>query len=147
MRKKIALLAAAFVCCFSLLASAATFLDNNPNYVQVSHDDTTQSYLSIGSLRSVRYDPPYYIIRGTVVTYDYATNTVQGYDNNFFYNFKAQTVKTQTLSDISFDAYGNAVSSISLPNPEIKASDRLSANGNAANRAFKICYKMNFYQS
>lgn len=146
MYKKITLLATAFVCLFSFMASA-TFLENDPNYVEIGHDDTTQSYLSLGSIRSVRYDPPYYIIRGTVVTYDYATNTVQGYDNNFFYNFKAQTVKTQTLSDISYDAYGNAISSITLPNPEIKTSDRLSANGNAANRAFRVCYNMNFYQS
>ena len=125
MFKKIAALAVTFACVFSFMASA-TFLDDNPRFVQVGHDDTTESYIDMNTIQSVRYDPPYYIIRATVVTYDYANNTVQGYDNNFFYNFKAQTV--------------------SLPNPEVKITDRLSANGNAANRAFRACYDMNFFQ-
>ena len=64
----------------------------------------------MNTIQSVRYDPPYYIIRATVVTYDYANNTVQGYDNNFFYNFKAQTVKTQTLGDVGYDLQGPAQS-------------------------------------
>lgn len=97
MFKKIAALAVTFACVFSFMASA-TFLDDNPRFVQVGHDDTTESYIDMNTIQSVRYDPPYYIIRSTVVTYDYANNTVQGYDNNFFYNFKAQTVKTQTLA-------------------------------------------------
>ena len=67
-------------------------------------------------------------------------------DNNFFYNFKAQTVKTQTLGDVGYDLQGNVVSTLSLPNPEVKTTDRLSANGNAANRAFRACYDMNFFQ-
>lgn len=92
MFKKIAALAVTFACVFSFMASA-TFLDDNPRFVQVGHDDTTESYIDMNTIQSVRYDPPYYIIRATVVTYDYANNTVQGYDNNFFYNFKAQTVK------------------------------------------------------
>ena len=95
MLKKIATLAVTFACLFSFMASA-TFLDDNPRFVQVGHNDTTESYIDMNTIQSVRYDPPYYIIRATVVTYDYANNTVQGYDNNFFYNFKAQTVKTQT---------------------------------------------------
>ena len=66
--------------------------------------------------------------------------------NNFFYNFKAQTVKTQTLGDVGYDLQGNVVSTLSLPNPEVKTTDRLSANGNAANRAFRACYDMNFFQ-
>lgn len=145
MFKKIAGLALAFACCFSIMASA-TFLDSNTRFVQVGHDDTTESYLDLNTIQSVRYDPPYYIIRATVITYDYAHNTVQGYDNNFFYNFKAQTVKTQTLGDVGYDLQGNVVSTLALPNPEVKTTDRLSANGNAANRAFRACYDMNFFQ-
>ena len=119
MFKKIAALAVTFACVFSFMASA-TFLDDNPRFVQVGHDDTTESYIDMNTIQSVRYDPPYYIIRATVVTYDYANNTVQGYDNNFFYNFKAQTVKTQTLGDVGYDLQGNVVSTLSLPNPEVR---------------------------
>ena len=115
-------------------------------FVQVGHNDTTESYIDMNTIQSVRYDPPYYIIRATVVTYDYANNTVQGYDNNFFYNFKAQTVKTQTLGDVSYDLQGNVLSTSALPNPEVKTTDRLSVNGHAANRAFRTCYDMNFFQ-
>lgn len=121
MFKKIAALAVTFACVFSFMASA-TFLDDNPRFVQVGHDDTTESYIDMNTIQSVRYDPPYYIIRATVVTYDYANNTVQGYDNNFFYNFKAQTVKTQTLGDVGYDLQGNVVSTLSLPNPEVKTT-------------------------
>lgn len=145
MSKKIATLAVTFACLFSFMASA-TFLDDNPRFVQVGHNDTTESYIDMNTIQSVRYDPPYYIIRATVVTYDYANNTVQGYDNNFFYNFKAQTVKTQTLGDVSYDLQGNVLSTSALPNPEVKTTDRLSVNGHAANRAFRTCYDMNFFQ-
>lgn len=146
MLKKIAGLAVAFLCLFTLLVSANNFLDNNPRFVQVGHDDTTESYLDMNTIQSVRYDPPYYIIRATVVTYDYANNTLQGYDNNFFYNFKSQSVKTQTLGDVGYDLQGNILSTLALSNPEVKTTDRLSANGNAANRAFRACYNMNFFQ-
>ena len=83
MFKKIAALAVTFACVFSFMASA-TFLDDNPRFVQVGHDDTTESYIDMNTIQSVRYDPPYYIIRATVVTYDYANNTVQGYDHLFY---------------------------------------------------------------
>ena len=42
MFKKIAALAVTFACVFSFMASA-TFLDDNPRFVQVGHDDTTES--------------------------------------------------------------------------------------------------------
>ena len=43
--------------------ASATFLDDNPRFVQVGHDDTTESYIDMNTIQSVRYDPPYYIIR------------------------------------------------------------------------------------
>lgn len=146
MFKKTASLAVSFFFLLTLFASANNFLNNNPRFVQVGHDDTTESYIDMNTIQSVRYDPPYYIIRATVVTYDYANNTLQGYDNNFFYNFKSQSVKTQTLGDVGYDPAGNILSTLALANPEVKTTDRLSANGNAANRAFRACYNMNFFQ-
>ena len=83
--------------------AAAMFFDDNPRYIQVGHDDTTESYVDMNSIQSIRYDPPYYIIKATVVTYDYTTNVASGYENKFFYNFKAQTVKAQTLSTLLYD--------------------------------------------
>ena len=83
MFKKTASLAVSFFFLLTLFASATNFLDNNPRFVQVGHDDTTESYIDMNTIQSVRYDPPYYIIRATVVTYDYANNTLQGYDTIF----------------------------------------------------------------
>lgn len=43
--------------------AAAMFFDDNPRYIQVGHDDTTESYVDMNSIQSIRYDPPYYIIK------------------------------------------------------------------------------------
>jgi hypothetical protein len=128
-------------------AVSAMFFDDNPRYIQVGHDDTTESYVDMDSIQSIRYDPPYYIIRGTVITYDYTTNIATGFENNFFYNFKAQTVKAQTLSDFLYDDKGKPSSQVVLSNPEVNLCDRYSVNGKAADNAFFACYRMTFYHT
>ena len=127
--------------------SLAMFFDDNPRYIQVGHDDTTESYVDMNSIQSIRYDPPYYIIKATVVTYDYTTNVASGYENKFFYNFKAQTVKTQTLSTLLYNDKGIPTRQIMLPNPAVNACDRYSVNGKAADNAFFTCYSMTFYHT
>jgi len=94
MYKKILALLVTFLAIGSMLVSAM-FFDDNPRYIQVGHSDTTISYMDMNSIQSIRYDPPFYMIRATVITYDYTRNTATGFENNFFYNFNAQTVKAQ----------------------------------------------------
>lgn len=146
MLKKITALLAAFCLTGTFLASAM-FFDDNPRYIQVGHDDTTESYIDMSSIQPLRYDPPYYIIKATVVTYDYTTNIASGYENKFFYNFKAQTVKAQTISTMLYDANGLPTNQIMLPSPAINACDRYSVNGKAADNAFFTCYNMTFYHT
>lgn len=146
MLKKITALLAVFLMAGTALA-AAMFFDDNPRYIQVGHDDTTESYVDMNSIQSIRYDPPYYIIKATVVTYDYTTNVASGYENKFFYNFKAQTVKAQTLSTLLYDDKGLPTKQIILPDPAVNACDRYSVNGKAADNAFFTCYSMTFYHT
>ena len=131
MLKKITALLAVFLMAGTALA-AAMFFDDNPRYIQVGHDDTTESYVDMNSIQSIRYDPPYYIIKATVVTYD---------------NFKAQTVKAQTLSTLLYDDKGLPTKQIILPDPAVNACDRYSVNGKAADNAFFTCYSMTFYHT
>ena len=147
MFKKIAsalMVAAAFGC---TLASAM-FFDDNPRYIQVGHDEMTESYIDMNSINSIRYDPPSYVIQATVLTYDYSTNTATGYQNNFFYNFNAQTVRTQTLSTMTYDTLKGTPSAQTInPDPEVATTDRYSVNGKAADNAFFNCYNMTFYHT
>lgn len=126
---------------------SAIFFDDDPRYIQVGHNDTTESFIDMNSIQSIRYDPPYYMIRATVITYDYATNTATGYENNFFYNFKSQTVKAQTLSNLQYDEKGVPLTQTVFPNPEVSLCDRYSVNGKAADNAFFNCYSMTFYHT
>ncbi len=146
MIKKIATALMVFAAWGCTLASAM-FFDDNPRYIQVGHNETTESYLDTSSISSIRYDPPYYIIRCTGVTYDFSRNLAIGYENNFFYNFTAQTVKTQTLSTTMYDGKGNPSSQSINPAPEVADTDRYSVNGKAADKAFFNCYSMTFYHS
>ena len=146
MLRKITTLLAMLTFLGSMLASAM-FFDDNPRYIQVGHDDTTESYIDTNSLQNIRYDPPYYMIRATVITYDYTTNTATGYENNFFYNFKGQTIKAQTIATCMYDDQGNASSWTPIANPEVNLCDRYSVNGKAADNAFFNCYSMTFYHT
>lgn len=99
------------------------------------------------SISPIRYDPPYYVIRATVLTFDFSTNTATGYEDNFFYDFNSQVVKTQTLSTTTYDDKGTPRAQVVNPDPEVVSSERYSVNGNAADKAFFNCYNMTFYHS
>lgn len=146
MLKKITLLCLTFLMLTCSLAFAR-FFDDNPRYLQVGHDATTESYIDTTSIQASRYDPPYYIIQATVLTYDYANNTATGYVNNFFYDFKSQTVMAQTVATIAYDINGNPVWQSSVPNAAVYPTDRYSVNGKAADKAFFNCYNMTFYHT
>ncbi len=146
MLRKITALLAMLTLTGSMLVSAM-FFDDNPRYIQVGHDDTTESYIDTTSIQNVRYDPPYYMIRATVITYDYTTNTATGYENNFFYNFKGQTVKAQTIGTCIYTEDGTPSPVTPIANPEVNLCDRYSVNGKAADNAFFSCYNMTFYHT
>ncbi len=146
MLRKITALLAMLTLTGSMLVSAM-FFDDNPRYIQVGHDDTTESYIDTTSIQNVRYDPPYYMIRATVITYDYTTNTATGYENNFFYNFKGQTVKAQTIATCVYNEDGTPSPAAPIANPEVNLCDRYSVNGKAADNAFFSCYNMTFYHT
>ena len=146
MLRKITALLATLTLTGSMLVSAM-FFDDNPRYIQVGHDDTTESYIDTTSIQNVRYDPPYYMIRATVITYDYTTNTATGYENNFFYNFKGQTVKAQTIGTCIYTEDGTPSPVTPIANPEVNLCDRYSVNGKAADNAFFSCYNMTFYHT
>lgn len=146
MLRKITALLAMLTLTGSMLVSAM-FFDDNPRYIQVGHDDTTESYIDTTSIQNVRYDPPYYMIRATVITYDYTTNTATGYENNFFYNFKGQTVKAQTIATYVYNEDGTPSPAAPIANPEVNLCDRYSVNGKAADNAFFSCYNMTFYHT
>ena len=147
MFKKIASALMVAAACGCTMVSAM-FFDDNPRYIQVGHDEMTESYIDMNSINSIRYDPPYYVIQATVLTYDYSTNTATGYQNNFFYNFNAQTVRTQTLSTTTYDTMKGTPSAQTInPDPEVATTDRYSVNGKAADNAFFNCYNMTFYHT
>ncbi|MGE1061409.1 hypothetical protein NXG27_02040 [Megasphaera paucivorans] len=146
MYKKILALLVTFLAIGSMLVSAM-FFDDNPRYIQVGHSDTTISYMDMNSIQSIRYDPPFYMIRATVITYDYTRNTATGFENNFFYNFNAQTVKAQLIGAYSYDTIGKAVSRQQFDGQDPNLCDQYSVNGIAANKAFFNCYNMTFYHN
>lgn len=144
MLKKTMLLCLAFLMT-AYTGAFARFFDDNPRYLQVGHDDTTESYMDTASIQSSRYDPPYYIIQATVLTYDYTNNTATGCVNKFFYDFKGQTVKAQTLATIQYDANGMPIHQTDISTPGVYLCDRDSVNGKAADKAFFNCYNMTFF--
>ena len=146
MLKKLGSALMLFVFCSCTLVSAM-FFDDNPRYIQVGHDALTESYIDMTSISPIRYDPPYYVIRATVLTFDFSTNTATGYEDNFFYDFNSQAVKTQTLSTTTYDDKGPPRAQVVNPDPEVVSSERYSVNGNAADKAFFNCYNMTFYHS
>ena len=144
-KKYLAVLAVVFMT--GTAFASPMFFDDNPRYIQVGRDDTTESYVDMQSIQSIRYDPPFYIIQATVITHDFTNNTTTGYENKFFYNFKAQTVKAQTIATMPYDANGLPAQAFMLPNPSVNLCAQYSVNGKAADKAFFNCYNMTFYHT
>lgn len=144
MFKKALILCLTFAALQCTIASAM-FFEDNPRYLQVGHTDITSSFIDTNSIQSIRYDPPFYIIRATVLTYDYSRNETIGFENNFYYNFTEQTVKAQLVSSYAYDDKGNALVQKCYDNQDVNLCDRNSVNGSAANKAFFNCYNMTFY--
>lgn len=70
------LLATAFIP-FSAFAISLSDITNNPEqYVKIKNSMNTTLYVDISSIESLRYDPPYYTLRGKAYAVNYSSNRI-----------------------------------------------------------------------
>lgn len=142
MKRVLALIFAFMVLSCSLCF--AMFLDESDAYEKVRSDMSSSTYLNVDALSIQRYEPPFYIIRGEIISYVYTESMAVDFTYDFYYNYSTKTVKMKNVSAKFYNQYGHYLGRKS-------ASDTLSycspnsIAGMVANRYFSICYGIPFY--
>lgn len=106
--KKILLLLLFSILPFSL--SLASFLDNSAAYEKVSSDISSEGYVNKNSWKVIRYDPPYYIIQGDIITNFFDNNSIIYGTYNFYYDLNKQVMKIKVIAIKTYDTNGNLIS-------------------------------------
>ncbi len=88
MKKLLALSAALFLTPLSTLAISLSDIQSNPDqYVLVSQDSESACYVDSYSIDSIRYEPPYYAMNGTVYLVLYSSNSILRYTVTETYDY------------------------------------------------------------
>ena len=70
------LLAAAFIPFSTFAISLSDITNNSEQYVKIKNSMNTTLYVDISSIESLRYDPPYYTLRGKAYAVNYSSNRI-----------------------------------------------------------------------
>lgn len=106
--KKILLLLLFSILPFSL--SIASFLDNSDAYEKVSSNISSEGYVNKNSWKVIRYDPPYYIIQGDIISNSFDNNPIVCGTYNFYYDLDKQIMQVKAITIKAYDANGNLIS-------------------------------------
>lgn len=105
--KKFLTAAAIALLCYAPVVDAA-FYDDTSRYVPVVKSMEFVSYVDMDSVESVRYDPPFYILKGRLVSVGYNYNNMITYNTyKIFYDIDTRTAKYQLIQLRSVDEDGS----------------------------------------
>lgn len=103
--KKILFILLAIICIpVSSFAISLSTLQNNPEkYLKISEDYEYEHYLDLGSVKSIRYSPPYYTISANTYTVDYESNLIFSDSNiyNYDYNYSRKLTRIRIISEMN----------------------------------------------
>lgn len=110
--KKFLIAAAIALFCYAPVVDAA-FYDDTSMYVQVSKTAEYASYHDALYVESVRYDPPFYVLKGRLVTIGYSHGNMITYNTyKIFYNINTRTAEWQMVEARFADEDGNITQAV-----------------------------------
>lgn len=137
-----------FLVCFVPIMSFASFLsDNSVAYFKIGKTNTMDIYMNFWQSNVLRYDPPYYIIRGNVIYEDYEYDKIISITYNFMYDYKRQIVLAKPFMATSYNKSGNALKTLSLTQDKSLRIQKHSPEGHAADMYFLANYHMLFFKT
>ena len=102
--KKILVILMAILCIpISGFAMSLSTLENNPQrYIKISEDYNFAVYTDAGSVKSIRYSPPYYTLSTNTYYVVYKLNMVVLYSEiyNYDYNYSTESTMKRIVSDM-----------------------------------------------
>lgn len=83
----------------------ASFL-NNSNYVKIMSDIEANIYVDSNSTKSIRYEPPYYIIEGKMFYEFFGSPEIFATTNLFYYDYSTRKVRVKELNISAYSSDG-----------------------------------------
>ena len=77
--------------------SLSEIQDNPQKYVRISEDAHAASYMDVGTIKSIRYNPPYYTLQCRVILISYNSNRIMDFTNTFNYDY-SKNLETRYLA-------------------------------------------------
>lgn len=125
---------------------ASNFLADTSQYIKINSDIESNTYMDISSTEVVRYEPPFYIIRGTVFRENYSNGDISSLTCTFFYNYDSQNVKYTYKKVAKYSEGGMETYSKEIQDSTPKNLPEYSTLGMAANFFFFKNYNILFYK-
>ena len=102
--KKIMIILLAILCIpLSSFAMSLSTLENNPQrYIKISENYNSAVYTDTGSIKSIRYSPPYYTLSANTYYVVYKLNIVFACSEiyNYDYNYSTESTMKRIISDM-----------------------------------------------
>jgi hypothetical protein len=125
----------------------ASFLTDDPvAYFKVGKSNVSTTYINFWQTSVLRYDPPFYIIQGNIITESYEYGNIVSITYNFMYDYNRQIVFGKPVLATYYDAYGNILNTMSLTNDSLVKISKNTSGGVAADMYFLANYHMPFYK-
>lgn len=125
---------------------ASNFLADTSQYIKINSDIESTTYMDISSTEVVRYEPPFYIIRGTVFRENYSNGDISSLTCTFFYDYDSQNVKYTYKKVAKYNEGGMETYSKEIQDSTPKNLPEYSTLGMAANFFFFKNYNILFYK-
>lgn len=107
--KKFLTAAAIALLCYAPVVDAA-FYENSDRYKMVGFNEEYNTYYDSQYVESVRYNPPYYILKGKLITVSFTSdNEIYISTYKIFYNMDTRTAKSQLVEDQIVTADGTVL--------------------------------------
>lgn len=84
--------------------SWASFLNNNPNYIKIDASMKDNTYIEKNTPESIRYEPPYYVIKGKIFSENFELQAIGSITVLFYYNDEK---KEAYYKPIGFSTYSS----------------------------------------
>lgn len=142
------IICAIFLVCMSA-SIFASFLSTQSNYYKVHSDIEGTWYFDKNSVKSVRYEPPYYAIRSDIYKEKYGDEQISKIGVLFYYDYELQVMKSRIIEFEKYDSYGNLLSSVKKDGPvgtHIYHKGETSVFDDVGNYCFYNCYHIFFYK-
>ncbi len=135
---------------YSIPFAFASFLQESNAYYCIYSDITESWYMNDDAIEIIRYEPPYYAIKGNIIFEKFGASTIECMTCIWYYDYNRQVMKCKPIAMTYYDKYGNVLRK-STANIPIKTVSPAAHNEKrnifcqVGNLYFLDCYHICFF--